>query len=471
MLITTLTTLVVVHVSARSMLYREADGMLREAVVEIASSVRDFHPDIEAVVGEMRRMTASHRQRGWFMHLLSSDGATVWQSDNCPDVVIDHPPRGLDRREVVVDVGPYRYVRQWVSQPGRPRYHLRVGMHTGVLDESVAGLMRLLLPLGLIVTLVTPLIGYLLAVRATRPVGDILHTASGLRPTRLDERLPERGTGDELDQLSLTINGFLDQVADHVQRQERFVADAAHELRGPLAAIQSSLEVAIAGEGPIADVRDVLADTLEASRQLSKVANDLLLLAENAGGQHRVVTGVTDVAMIARQAAAMFSGVAGDRGLALVVEAASPAMVTGDPAWLLRVVGNLVDNAIRFTPEDGRITVRVRGAADRVLVTVEDTGVGLAAHELARVFERFYKADPARSHGAGLRSGGLGLSICKSLVESLAGSIRIVSLPGHGTTVIVDVPAATGVTDAAMTTPEASSAQSAVLACPPAALG
>lgn len=467
-LVTTLTTLLVVYVATRAMLYSEADASLRAAVAEITAALRDDHPDVEAVVGDMRRMTASHQQRGWFMHLLTNEGTTIWKSDNCPDIIADHPPSHIERKEVVATVGPYRYVRHWVRQPKRPRYHLRVGMHTGVLDESVAGLMRLLVPMGLVVSLLTPAIGYLLALRATRPIGALLRTAAGLRPTQLAERLPVRGTGDELDCLASTINGLLDQVAEHVQRQERFVADAAHELRGPLAAVQSSLEVAVADDRHIDDIRDVLGDTLEATRQLSKVTNDLLLLAENAGEQRHQTEASTDLATVVRQTAAMFAGVASERGLTVLVDAASPVCVSGEPAWLRRVVGNLLDNAIRFTPAGGRVMLHASHDVGHAMLVVGDTGMGLAPDEATRVFERFYKSDRARSHGAGHRSGGLGLSICKSLVEMLGGEIRLTSERGGGTTVTVTLPAV----DAAPTqhtTPEA--AHSDAPACPTVAVG
>lgn len=471
-LVTTLATLAVVQIAARAMLYREADASLRAAVGGIAAAVRDHHPDIVAVVGDMQRMTVSHRERGWFMHLLTNEGTTVWRSDNCPDAVANNPPSRLSRDEVVNSVGPYRYVRQWVKQPGPLRYYLRVGMHTGVLDESVAGLMRLLLPLAIGVSLLTPLIGYLLAVQATRPVADILRTAAGLRPTRLAERLPVRGTGDELDCLASTINGLLDQVARHVQRQERFVADAAHELRGPLAAVRSSLEVAVAGGTDVEDVRDVLADTLEATCHLSKVTNDLLLLAESAGEYPLDDDATSDLSAVSRQTAAMFTGVAADHGLTVIVDATAPVVVRGDASWLRRVVGNLLDNAIRFTPEGGRITVRTSSADGRAGLVVSDNGVGLAPEEMARVFERFYKSDRAHSHTEGRRSGGLGLPICRSLVEMLGGTIEITSVLGQGTSVTVSLPAAADRWPARPDMPwEPAQPRSDAHACPPVALG
>lgn len=470
-LATTLATLAVVQVAARAMLYREAEASLRAAVEGISAAIRDHHPDMAAVVGDMQRMTASHRERGWFMHLLTHEGTTVWRSDNCPDAVVNNPPSRLDSEEVVSAVGPYRYVRRWVRQPGRLRYYLRVGMHTGVLDESVAGLMRLLLPLAFGVSLLTPLIGYLLAVRATRPVATMLRTAASLRPTRLAERLPVRGTGDELDRLAVTINGLLDQVARHVERQERFVADAAHELRGPLAAVRSSLEVAVADGTDTAEMRDVLADTLEATCHLSKVTNDLLLLAESAGEPRRADDAASDLSAVARQTAAMFSGVAADHGLTVHVDAAASVVVRGDANWLRRVIGNLLDNAIRFTPDGGRVTLHTSRADGHGRLVVRDTGVGLAPAELARVFERFYKSDRAHSHAAGHRSGGLGLPICRSLVEMLGGTIDITSAVGQGTTVTVSLPAAASTAALPEVARAPSRPRSDAQACPPVALG
>ena len=188
--------------------------------------------------------------------------------------------------------------------------------------------------------------------------------------------------------------------------------------------------------------RETLADVLEATRHLAKVANDLLLLAERDGGRAiEAKSEPVSVAVIAGQAVGMFLGVAEDRGIDLSLNAAEPGLVAGDQARLRRVVGNLLDNAIRFTPRGGRVVVRVTRQADGVVLTVADTGVGIAAGDLVRVFDRFYKVDAARSHGPDGRSGGLGLAICRSLVEACGGAISIDSRPGQGTTVTVRLPA------------------------------
>jgi two-component system heavy metal sensor histidine kinase CusS len=273
-------------------------------------------------------------------------------------------------------------------------------------------------------------------------MGAMLRTAERLSPSRLGDRLPVRGTSDELDLLARTINGLLDSVAQHVDKQEQFVADAAHELRGPLAALQSSMEVALARDDLPLDQQETLSDMLDAARHLSKVANDMLLLAESGNPAEPHDHLVIDLTLVARQAVAMFSGVAEERGITLTISADQPAETLANPVDLRRLLSNLLDNAIRFTPSGGAVDVRTVAAGETVTLEVADTGMGIAPRDLEHVFDRFFKADPARTHGSGIRSGGLGLSICRSIADSCGGTIGIASRVGEGTTVTVRFPAA-----------------------------
>ncbi|MFM1904939.1 MAG: Signal transduction histidine-protein kinase BaeS [Planctomycetota bacterium] len=441
-LLMTIAALLAVRIGARSALTREADAVLRGTVREVAIAITDLYPDIDAVVAEMRRKAAGHAERGWFTQLLTGDGETIWKSELCPDEVAAYPPTAADRRENIVQVGPYRYVRLAIEGPDRRPFHVRIGMSTAYLDENVAALMRLLIPVGVALSLLTPLAGYWLAVRATRPVADILRTADRLRPTRLGDRLTVSGSKDELDRLSLTINRLLDEVAGHVERQEQFVADAAHELRGPLAAMQSTLEVAVSQDRSSDEYRDTLEDVLDAARHLSKIANDLLLLAESSEASAPRAAEPVSLATVADQAVGMFVGAAEEQEITLRLEVAAEPIVASDASRVRQVIGNLLDNALRFTPRGGTVTVRVAaGAGDDGILTVTDDGPGIAPCDLDRVFDRFFKVDLARTRSAGHRSGGLGLAICKSFVEASQGSITIASSPKQGTRVTVRLPA------------------------------
>jgi heavy metal sensor kinase len=434
----TVASLVAARIIARATLYADADAELRAGAAEIVLAIQDLSPNIDAVVAEIGRKARSHEERGWFSQLLTEDGATIWKSDLCPASVANYPPHNLDREENIVQVGQYRYVRLRVARPGQPAYHVRVGTYTTGLDDRLAFLMRQLTAVGLALALLTPVVGWWLARRATRPVGDILQIADQLRPTRLGDRLPVRGSRDELDRLARTINRLLDQVADHVDRQQQFVADAAHELRGPLAAMRSLVEVAISHDRSPGEYRDTLEEVLEEMRHLSSLANAMLTLAEAGGDDATMAREELDLAAVVRQTAAMFAGVAEERGIRITVDAA-PVILPGSAAQFRQVLGNLLDNGIRFTPPGGTVNVRVAADADRALLTVRDSGEGIAAGHIDRIFDRFYKTDPARSRHDG-RSGGLGLPICKAIVERHGGTIAVASGPGTGTTVTVALP-------------------------------
>ncbi len=443
-LLMTVSSLLAARFVARATLYDDADAELRAGAEEVVLALEDLYPDIDAVIAQIKRLARSHEQRGWFIQFLREDGETLWKSEHCPDEVAQFRPFNLDKAENVVQLGPYRYVRLRIAEPGQPTYHLRVGAYTTGLDEKLTSLVRQLTLVGAALLLLTPLIGWWLARRATRPVADILQTADHLRPTRLGDRLPVRGTRDELDRLSSTINRLLDQVSGHVDRQRQFVADAAHELRGPLAAMQSALEVAASRDRDVGDYRRTINDVLEECRHLARLTNDLLLLAEGESEARPGLLGDLDFASLVRQSGGMFAGVAEERGILLEVDAPTAVRVRGDARQLRQLCSNLLDNAIRFTPPAGRVSARLTLDSQRhqAVLTTADTGCGIDEHLLPRVFDRFFQADLARDRSNPNRGGGLGLAICKAIIDRHHGEIEVESSRGAGTTFTVRLPLA-----------------------------
>jgi len=433
--------LLAVRAGVRAALFRTADEDLRAAVRETTLALREID-DLGLVVDALRRKSESHAERDWFVQLLDGAASTVWASDNCPDALRRRP---VDETvvEKIDQVGDFRWARRRVGDAaGRPIY-VRIGMSTTTIDRSVGDLLRFLIPIGGGFLLLTPAAGYWLALRATRPIADILETAGRLQPTRLGDRLPTRDTGDELDRLSSTINRLLDEVAGYVDRQQQFVADAAHELRGPLAAIQNSLEVAGNRARSPEAYQTTIEDVLGETRHLSKLANDLLLLAEMGEADTQLPADVCDLDDLARQTVSMFSGVAEEHAISLEIRSVGRTAVSGDRQRLRQVISNLIDNAIRFTPAGGTIVLSV--ASDfphsQAVLAVADDGRGIAADQAARVFDRFFQADDARNRGDSARGGGLGLPICRSIVERHGGTIVVTSPgPGKGTTVTVRLP-------------------------------
>src|SRR5262249_4520016 len=295
---------------------------------------------------------------------------------------------------------------------------------------------------GLILVL-APLGGAWLSGRATQPLAKIIETTADLRPSGLGERLPIRGTGDELDQLSLTINSLLDRIARYVEQKQDVLANAAHELRSPLAAIRTSAEVALAKTRSTEEYANLLGDIMEECSGLETLVNQLLLLAAGEAGNLILNPLPVDLTMIVRKSAAMFEGVAEAASIKLNVTGLAEMNVRGEGTYLRQAVNNLNDNAIKFSPAGAIVTVALSVAAEsnEAVLTVSDTGMGIAADDLPRIFERFYQSDKARPR-RGRRGSGLGLSICHAIVTGLGGRISVDSTPGKGSTFRVYLPLA-----------------------------
>jgi heavy metal sensor kinase len=433
-LLMVLPTLVVVRETLRHTLRHELDQLLREDVLEVDLLARQLRDSPEELRQELTLKARSHAHRGWFVQLFDGDGGLVWQAAT-PE--IDLPPPA--RRGAAIDVGGYRVAEAAFERPTASVAFVRVGSSLEELQRDVALLTHMMTLAGGLILVLAPLGGYWLAGRATRPLTRIIDTAERLRPSNLAERLPVRGSGDELDRLSQTINGMLDRIAAYLERRRDFLTNAAHELRSPVSAIRATVEVTLSGRQTKEECDALLGEVLEECDALAALVNRLLLLAESDAGRPEPSEQSTDLAAAVRKSAEMFHGAAEACGVELVVPRLDPAVVPGEESALRQVLNNLLDNALEFTPEGGRVTVEVRRGAEAELV-VEDTGTGIAPADLPRVFDRFYRGDRSRQRRGGGRGSGLGLSICQAIVTGLGGRIDVVSEPGRGSRFTVVLP-------------------------------
>jgi len=418
---------------------RDLDRLLSEDITEVKLILERLHDQPALLTGVLDRKARGHTEDAWFVQVFTEDGGVLASSRRVP--VEEPPPRaGSPRRAYTT--GDHRIVQRRAEVPGLPTVVIRVGASLKNVDEDVTRLTKLALVAGGMILLAAPLAGYWLAGRATRPLAAILETTQRLRPDHMGERLPRSGSGDELDRLSATINGLLDRIADHLARQRDFVANAAHELRSPLAALCTTVEVALDQDRPAEEYRDLLADLAEECQGLGTVVNQLLLLAEGDAGRLRPGSGVARLDELAARSVEMFRGVAEQKGVELLAPALEPAPVRGSAGHVRQVVQNLIDNAIKFTPGGGRVTVRVEAGPTAAVLRVEDTGPGIAAEDLPHVLDRFYRADKSRQRGQDAGGSGLGLSICQAIVTAYGGRIQVESPAGGGTRVTASLPLA-----------------------------
>ena len=281
--------------------------------------------------------------------------------------------------------------------------------------------------------------GTFLAARALRPVDRITRAAEQIGSEDLSLRLEHRGPDDELGRLTAAFNGMIDRLERDFERQQRFTADASHELRTPLAVIRSLAEVALASPRDEAHDARTFAGICEESERLTRLVESLLTLARADEGHVPPLVDV-DLDEVALDAAARIVERARRQDVTLAVRPSDGYEVRGDSSLLTQLVLNLLDNALRHTPAGGRITLTVEPADAGVSLAVADTGSGIAAEHLPRLFERFYRVDQARSRSAG--SFGLGLAICDWIARVHGGRLSVESEVDVGTTFRLWLPGA-----------------------------
>lgn len=428
------------HEGLRQQLMEETDHRLFEDATETAQAVAQYYPNAEVIKGMLGRKADNHTHERLFLQWLDIDGTPLWSGRETPAEMpeIESGKEGVFR---VHEVGNFRVAQRTVDHAGVPKYIVRVGASQEQINAFAWKRTRIMLIYGLITMAVSILGAYWIAGAAIRPVTDITQTADRLRPAHLNERLPIRGTGDELDQLSRTINQFLDRINDYLAKKREFVANAAHELRSPLAAIRSSVDVALGADRSADEYQSLLVVIADECDQLTNLVNQLLFLTETDGGRNLRIAEPFQLDRLAENAVDMFRGVAEERGIALEIRVTDKCRLVGDPARIRQVVNNLIDNAVKFTAAGGRVRLDLQEAPEgKALLRVTDTGSGIPPHDLPHVFERFYRGDKGREREGGTRGTGLGLAITRAVVEEHGGTITVESEIGRGSTFSVLLP-------------------------------
>jgi two-component system OmpR family sensor kinase len=309
------------------------------------------------------------------------------------------------------------------------------------LDSVAADLQRLrrtlYLSLGLLL-LIAGAGGFALATRSMAPLGWMAGQAREITGSSLHRRLEIGSAAEELTLLAASFNDLLSRLDQSFETMRRFVADASHELRTPLAVIHGEADVALAKDRTASEYRDSLAVILDESRRLSRLVDDLLNLARADAGRVKLNTGELYLDDLAAECCRSISPLAAARGLAIDCRCPEDVSFHGDEELLRRMILNLLDNAVRYTPPGGKISVLLETENPGLRLSVSDTGTGIPPEAAPHVFERFYRADKARSrHEGGF---GLGLSIVKWIAEAHNGSVKLTANPGAGSTFVVRLP-------------------------------
>jgi heavy metal sensor kinase len=314
-------------------------------------------------------------------------------------------------------------------------------VHLAPLTEVDRELQELLVVLSTAVPVALVLSGglaYLLARKALAPMEHLHRMTARITADRLDRRLPVSNANDELGHLAQTINDMIARLERSFTEIRRFTADASHELRTPLTALRTEVEVALSKPAEAADHHNLLGSILEECEHLTRLTEQLLALAREDTRMTQQAYQPLDLAALVRGVVETMRPLAEAKGLRLCQQSAGTLTMRGDAARLRQVFYNLLDNAIKYTPESGEIDIRLERRGVDALVVLRDSGIGIPAEHLPHVFERFYRVDKARSRAVG--GTGLGLSIVHSIVTAHGGQIELDSAPGRGTVCTLTLP-------------------------------
>lgn len=317
--------------------------------------------------------------------------------------------------------GQWRIVHVHVDGPDGS-LTVQVGRSLAAFEHESSELLMTFLLAGPLTLLAAISGGYFLACRMLQPVQVMTKAAKQISADRLNERIAVSNPNDELGELAQTLNQMIERLESSFTEMQRFTADAAHELRTPLAIIRNEVEVALRQTRSGEEYSGVLENLLEDTNRLSQMAEQLLFLARQDTGLQRKMDETVELVDLLSGVVANMTPVARERQVSLVLEDNQPARLLGDSRQLRRVFYNLIDNAIKYTGAGGNIRVKSHVDDGTVTVVIADTGIGIPQEHVSRVFDRFYRVDPARSEE--VNGAGLGLSICKSVVRSMGGKYR-----------------------------------------------
>ncbi|MBI9093164.1 MAG: HAMP domain-containing histidine kinase [Desulfobacterium sp.] len=340
-----------------------------------------------------------------------------------------------------------RHGKRPARDPGRnPSNDRRIVVHNaalviarpaGYIDITLQRLLHILFVAVPLTLVLSGAGGLFLARRAFKPVADIANTASRIGESDLSHRI-EVDTKDELGNLAAILNRMIARLESAFERQKEFTGDASHELRAPLSIIQAEATLALRKERHPREYRKALEVISSEADHMASLTNQLLELARADSGNEKYTFETLELADFINDICSDVAILCQEKGLVLQVDLPEQLWIRGDQKSLRRLMYNILHNAIRYTDQDGTIGVVLQKKHNKAVVSVSDTGIGISEEQLPFIFERFYRADKARSRSEG--GSGLGLAICKHIVGSHGGRIDVESGLGRGSTFSIQFP-------------------------------
>jgi heavy metal sensor kinase len=400
----------------------------------------------DGVAGFRTISVAALRRGGAVAQVLDAHGHVIvrYGGDPAQDPMLPASRRGaaLAGRQQPLDISlgdssrPFRVVAMAVTRGGQTQLVV-VGESLQEVNEAVTRVLILLLIAGPVAMAAAGFGGWWLVRNALLPVDRMRRQAEEIGIDRLHERLATPNSKDELGRLAITLNAMLARLESGVLARRQLIANASHELRTPLAAMRAELDVSLRDEERTEAEREVLESVREDVDRMSRTVDNLLTLARADDGRLELLRGDVELSEAIEQAAQPLAALAAAKGVTVRL-AGEPCAADADAERIRQALRNLIENAIEFTPRGGEVTVSSWRNGRETGVTVADNGSGIPIEARAHVFDRFYRADPARSRESG--GSGLGLAICYEIAIAHGGRIWVQSEEGEGSAFSIALP-------------------------------
>jgi heavy metal sensor kinase len=391
-------------------------------------------------------LSAADVNAGTLVRLLDAHGTMLSETSafrklQVPSASVTQPLQGNPWQGTVLSTSDQEvrlYSRRLVSA-GKLVAVIQVGVSLAQLHTLLRQLVAALLMVGFLVLAFCAAGSYWLAMYSFAPIQQLAETARKIKGGDLHQRVPVPPVRDEVQYLAVTLNEMLDSLDQSFCRQRRFVADASHELRTPVAVIRNKADVALLHSRTQQEYCTVLHSISAETRRLSHLISDLLALARGDEGQVQWEYEPVRLDWLVESVVASAQGLAHERGIQLCIQESQPITLMGDETRLIQIIMNLLDNAIRYTHAGGHVQVSLSASASQAQLVIRDTGIGIAPEHLPHIFERFYRADLSRKR-TGSSGTGLGLAIVEWIVRKHAGSVAVSSQVGEGSCFTVVLP-------------------------------
>ena len=395
---------------------------------------------IEGLLQELRLENSHNQLIGFLVRIANPDYRTVFAT-------MPREWKGVDPEQIPLGLhqsGQWlRYERpgddDWLDITGRRLsngYFLQVGTDSGVREDLLERFLGISAAIGIPVLVMGLAGGLFVASRALRPLKDLIQTIKNVDLGKMDVRVPPSHTGDELDELTALFNSMLAKIQALIQGMRETLDNVGHDLRTPATRLRGTVELALQSDNDEHSLREALMDCAEESERISTMLNTLMDVSEAEAGVMQLDRREVDLTRIVSEVVELYEYVAEEKAIFIEIPQQQKLLAYVDQNRIRQALANILDNAVKYSPDHGRIWIEAEQNDREFLIHIRDNGIGIHESEIPRIFDRLFRGDKSRS----LRGLGLGLSMVRAIIEAHGGHVLVDSKPGQGTKFMVCLP-------------------------------